>query len=81
MRGNEVSRAKNVAIVMFGLRCPPETGDRAKMKSDSKMILVTPPTRAPRKGLVEKMPAEAEGELVASMWLARQWKKLKMRSF
>lgn len=44
-RGNVASRPKNVAMVMVGLRCAPETGPVAKMNKGRTRIAVSPPSR------------------------------------
>src|SRR5271155_837324 len=61
MRGKDVSRAKNVAIVMLGFKWPPLTGLNAKMNKESRMKFETPPTSAPRKDVVAKTPAAVVG--------------------
>ena len=69
-----MSRAKKVAIVMFGFKWPPLTGLKAKMNRESRMKFETPPTSAPRKGVVAKMPAAVVGGLDEVVVSQRQQK-------
>jgi hypothetical protein len=56
MRGRVQRRAKNVAMVMVGLRCAPETEPREKVRSVTRNQFVRPPTRGPIKEALSKGP-------------------------
>ncbi len=51
------SLAKNVAMVMVGFKCAPDTAPKEKVNRVMRNQLVMPPTRGPMKAALSKGPS------------------------
>ncbi len=51
------SRAKNVAIVIVGFKCAPDTAPKDKMNRARRNQLVMPPTTGPKKAALSNGPS------------------------